>query len=78
SPIDNNGMVKDWTQQLNNLKTPHSVNQVPTNQLLLVPCLKEDKIKLFNLTPDGELTSHFQKELITAKGAGPRHMAFHT
>ncbi|GFN46879.1 6-phosphogluconolactonase [Candidatus Regiella insecticola] len=77
SPIDKNGMVKDWTQQLNNLMTPHSVNRDPTNQLLLVPCLTEDKIKLFNLTPDGELTPHFQKELITAKGAGPRHMAFH-
>lgn len=77
SPIDKNGIVKDWIQKLSNLMTPHSVNQSPLNQLLLVPCLSEDKIKLFNVMPNGRLIPYFQKELFTQKGSGPRHIAFH-
>ncbi|AWK14686.1 6-phosphogluconolactonase [Candidatus Fukatsuia symbiotica] len=78
SPIDNQGVVKKWIQQLDDLKTPHSANIDLGNQLVLVPCLEEDRICLFKLSTDGKLTPHKQqKEVKTAKGAGPRHMAFH-
>lgn len=77
SPIGHDGVVTAPTQQIDGLTAPHSANIDPTNQLLLVPCLKEDRIRLFNLSQEGQLTPHSQEAVATAKGAGPRHMAFH-
>uniref|UniRef100_A0A182S5X9 6-phosphogluconolactonase n=1 Tax=Anopheles maculatus TaxID=74869 RepID=A0A182S5X9_9DIPT len=62
---------------IDGLTAPHSANIDPTNQLLLVPCLKEDRIRLFDLSQEGQLTPHAQEVVSTAAGAGPRHMAFH-
>ncbi|AHG21654.1 6-phosphogluconolactonase [Chania multitudinisentens RB-25] len=77
SPIGHDGVVSAPIQQIDGLTAPHSANIDPTNQLLLVPCLKEDRIRLFNLSQEGKLTPHAQDAVSTATGAGPRHMAFH-
>ncbi|MHA7847839.1 6-phosphogluconolactonase [Serratia sp. D1N4] len=77
SPIDRDGIVTAPIQQIDGLTAPHSANIDPTNQLLLVPCLKEDRIRLFNLSQEGKLAPHAQEAVPTAAGAGPRHMAFH-
>lgn len=63
--------------QICNLVTPHSVNIDPANQCLMVPCLKEDCIRLFKFSLDGKLLPHSQEFIKTVSGAGPRHMAFH-
>ncbi|MFC0229496.1 6-phosphogluconolactonase [Serratia aquatilis] len=77
SPIGHDGVVTAPIEQIEGLTAPHSANIDPTNQLLLVPCLKEDRIRLFNLSLEGKLTPHSQEAVSTAAGSGPRHMAFH-
>ncbi|AKA39676.1 6-phosphogluconolactonase [Yersinia ruckeri] len=77
SPIDEHGHVQSPIQQIDGLTAPHSANIDPTNQILLVPCLKEDRIRLFDLNLNGLLTPHDQIGVSTAAGAGPRHMVFH-
>jgi 6-phosphogluconolactonase len=77
SPIDDQGVVQEPILKVNDLPAPHSVNIDPTNQILLVPCLKEDKVRLFDLSIDGKLIPHAQADITVAAGAGPRHMAFH-
>ncbi|MFI8415450.1 6-phosphogluconolactonase [Serratia sp. NPDC078593] len=77
SPIGHDGVVTAPLQQLDGLTAPHSANIDPTNQLVLIPCLKEDRVRLFTLNQAGELAPHRQADVSTAAGAGPRHMAFH-
>ncbi|MFI0489499.1 MAG: 6-phosphogluconolactonase [Yersinia sp. (in: enterobacteria)] len=77
SPIDEQGVVQAPIQKLDDLLAPHSANIDPTNQILLVPCLKEDKVRLFDLSVEGKLAPHTQADIAVAAGAGPRHMAFH-
>ncbi|MBS0969570.1 6-phosphogluconolactonase [Chimaeribacter arupi] len=77
SPIGHDGVVQAASQTLENLQAPHSANISPDNQLLLIPCLKEDRIRLFDLAQDGTATPHQPEALSAAEGAGPRHMAFH-
>ncbi len=77
SLIDHQGIVQKWSEQLTNLGAPHSVNFDLTGKVLFIPCLKEDRIKLFELSVEGTLSPHYPAELITSKGAGPRHMTFH-
>ncbi len=77
SPIDEQGVVQAPIQKLDDLLAPHSANIDPTNQILLVPCLKEDKVRLFDLSVEGKLAPHAQADIRVATGAGPRHMAFH-
>ncbi len=77
SPVDGDGMVHAPVQQIEGLSAPHSVNVSPEKQFLLVPCLKEDRIRIFAISRDGRLSPHTRKWVNTAKGAGPRHMVFH-
>lgn len=77
SPIGHEGVVGAPIQQVDGLTAPHSANIDSTNQRLLIPCLKEDRIRLFNLHQDGVLTPETPEAVATAVGAGPRHMAFH-
>ena len=78
SPIDNKGVVQEPLQQIDELPAPHSVNIDPGRPLLLVPCLKEDRVRLFDFNSAGRLNPHYtQMALNTAAGAGPRHMQFH-
>jgi 6-phosphogluconolactonase len=76
-PIGKDGVALDHQQVLENLEAPHSANISPTNQLLMIPALKEDHIRLYDFALDGKATPHNPVQLTTAAGAGPRHMAFH-
>ncbi|MDE9464282.1 6-phosphogluconolactonase [Xenorhabdus bovienii] len=76
-PIDENGIVKAPVQIVEGLQAPHSANIDRENRQLLVPCLKEDHIRIFNLDEQGYLTENRADEISTVAGAGPRHMAFH-
>ncbi|MFE4109138.1 6-phosphogluconolactonase [Kosakonia sp. YIM B13611] len=55
----------------------HSANISPDNRTLWTPALKQDRICLFTLADDGNLTAQDPAEVTTVEGAGPRHMAFH-
>lgn len=76
-PIGKDGVALAPQQVLENLQAPHSANIDPTNQLLLIPALKEDHIRLYDFSEQGEATPHQPMQLSTVEGAGPRHMAFH-
>ena len=76
-PLDEKGLAQAPVQVLENIQAPHSANIDPTNQLLMIPALKEDRIRQFDVNTKGEATPHDAPELKTVAGAGPRHMAFH-
>ncbi|NHB95362.1 6-phosphogluconolactonase [Photorhabdus stackebrandtii] len=77
SPIDEQGIAGAPVQIIEGLQAPHSANIDWDNKQLLVPCLKEDRIRIFEMTEEGYLTQKRAEEIVTATGAGPRHMAFH-
>ncbi|WP_192457181.1 6-phosphogluconolactonase [Musicola keenii] len=77
SPIGVEGVVAAPIQQLDGLEGCHSSNIDPENRVLWAPCLKQDRIRLYDLGIDGTLTPHQPEEQNTAAGAGPRHMAYH-
>ncbi|MCV9877995.1 6-phosphogluconolactonase [Brenneria izbisi] len=77
SPIGKDGIVGEPIQQLHGLEGCHSTNIDPANTVVWAPCLKEDRIRLYDLGATGELSEHAQPEITTAAGAGPRHMVFH-
>ncbi|MFZ4834768.1 6-phosphogluconolactonase [Rouxiella sp. Mn2063] len=76
-PIAKDGVAQEPIHVLENLQAPHSANIDPTNQLLMIPALKEDHIRLYDFSQKGEATEHKTPFLQTVAGAGPRHMAFH-
>ncbi|AYA39711.1 6-phosphogluconolactonase [Xenorhabdus nematophila] len=76
-PIDDQGNVKAPIQIVENLQAPHSANIDRENRQLLVPCLKEDHIRIFNMDNQGYLVESHADAITTETGAGPRHMAFH-
>ncbi|MBF6635454.1 6-phosphogluconolactonase [Rouxiella silvae] len=75
--IGDDGVALAPHQVLEDLQAPHSANINPTNQLLMIPALKEDHIRLYDFSLKGEANAHDPVQLSTAPGAGPRHMAFH-
>lgn len=77
SPIDAEGIVGEPIQQLDGLSGCHSSNIDCQNRVLWAPCLKEDRIRLYNVSAAGELSVAAQAELHAVDGAGPRHMDFH-
>ncbi|MFP1761476.1 6-phosphogluconolactonase [Lonsdalea quercina] len=77
SPIGDDGVAGEFIQQLDGLEGCHSTNIDPDNQVLWAPCLKEDRIRLYDLSSEGKLTEHQPADLPAAAGAGPRHMVFH-
>ncbi|AEW44459.1 6-phosphogluconolactonase, cycloisomerase 2 family [Serratia symbiotica str. 'Cinara cedri'] len=78
SHINDDGLVTmPPIQQIRGAIAPHSANITPDNQYLLIPCLKEDCIRLFKLGINGQLMPHIQEVVNTAVGSGPRHIAFH-
>ncbi|MFC3395003.1 6-phosphogluconolactonase [Brenneria rubrifaciens] len=77
SPIGEDGVVGEPIQRLDGLEGCHSANIDPTNRVLWAPCLKEDRIRLYDLGPTGKLSEHRQPEMTTVTGAGPRHLVFH-
>ncbi len=56
---------------------PHMIIQVPNSSLVLVPDLGTDKIMIYNLSDDGNLSPALQPYLEVPAGSGPRHIAFH-
>ncbi|GAB2936311.1 6-phosphogluconolactonase [Hafnia psychrotolerans] len=76
-PINEKGEALAPVHVLEDIQAPHSANIDPTNQLLMIPALKEDCIRLFDFSLQGEATPHQPQSVSTATGAGPRHMAFH-
>ncbi|WP_391528888.1 6-phosphogluconolactonase [Photorhabdus akhurstii] len=77
SLIDEQGIVGEPVQVIEGLQAPHSANIDWDNKQLLVPCLKEDHIRIFEMAEEGYLTEKRAEEITTAMGAGPRHMVFH-
>ncbi|WP_445494270.1 6-phosphogluconolactonase [Photorhabdus sp. SF281] len=77
NPIDDQGIAGAPVQIIEGLQAPHSANIDWDNRQLLVPCLKGDHIRIFEMTEEGYLTEKRAEEVATAAGAGPRHMAFH-
>ncbi|MGK2960234.1 MAG: 6-phosphogluconolactonase [Candidatus Malihini olakiniferum] len=77
SPIDEQGIVDDPIQQLDGLSGCHSSNIDPENRMLWATCLKEDRIRLYDVSDNGELSVAAQVELRASKGSGPRHIDFH-
>ncbi|MCA6223037.1 6-phosphogluconolactonase [Photorhabdus antumapuensis] len=77
SLIDEQGIVGEPVQVIAGLQAPHSANIDWDNKQLLVPCLKEDRIRIFEMAEEGYLTEKRAEEITTAMDAGPRHMAFH-
>ncbi|CUX96267.1 6-phosphogluconolactonase [Candidatus Gullanella endobia] len=76
SPIDKKGIIGEPIQILENLTYCHSANIDTTNQVLWVPCLKENRIRFYNISESGYLTLR-KPEALDVDGAGPRHMVFH-
>ncbi|MFG1174966.1 6-phosphogluconolactonase [Erwiniaceae bacterium CAU 1747] len=77
SPIGADGLPGEPSQVVRGLDGCHSANIDLSNRTLFVPALKQDRIALFELAHNGELTPRAQAEVRTTAGAGPRHMAFH-
>jgi 6-phosphogluconolactonase len=49
----------------------------PVTADLFVPDLGLDAVLVYRLEPDGSLTERREARILTAPGAGPRHLAFH-
>lgn len=77
SPIDEHGVVGAPQQTLKGLNKCHSANVDTTNQMLWVPCLQEDRIRLYKIDKSGYVTTLRPAALYSVVGAGPRHMTFH-
>ena len=73
----NDGLPGEVTTLVEGLEGCHSANISPDNTTLWVPALKQDRICLFTLGDNGQLTAQTPAEVTTVEGAGPRHMAFH-
>lgn len=73
----NDGVPGEIITLVDGLEGCHSANISPDNTTLWVPALKQDRICLFTLGDDGQLTAKTPAEVTTVEGAGPRHMAFH-
>ncbi|XBS71000.1 6-phosphogluconolactonase [Acerihabitans sp. KWT182] len=77
SPIDEHGIVGAPFQVLPEMTNCHSVNTDPVNNIVWIPCLKEDRIRLFDSDAQGQLRPHHPPAVDTVADAGPRHMDFH-
>lgn len=77
SPIGDDGIPQAPLQVISGLDGCHSANIDNDNKTLYVPALKQDRICLFKLGEDGQLTPRKQTQVTTVEGAGPRHMQFH-
>lgn len=76
SLIGSDGAVSEPIFNIEGLEAPHSANTDINNKRLMIPALKEDHIRIFNLNDDGSVLEQNTK-IKTKQGAGPRHMALH-
>ncbi|WP_395479617.1 6-phosphogluconolactonase [Candidatus Curculioniphilus buchneri] len=77
SIIDKQGIISAPIQMLEGLQNCHSANIESRNRMLWVPCLNEDKIRLYHIDQAGYLTPSSPEAIKIKNGAGPRHMVFH-
>lgn len=71
------GLPGEVVAVVEGLEGCHSANISPDNRTLWVLALQQDKICLFDLHDDGQLTAQNPPALVTVNGVGPRHMVFH-
>lgn len=76
TPLEN-GLPQPFITVVDNLEGCHSSTISPDNRTLWVAALQQDRICLFNLSEDGQLTPQSPAALATVEGAGPRHLTFH-
>ncbi|WMY96212.1 MAG: beta-propeller fold lactonase family protein [Arsenophonus sp.] len=77
-PIDSEGTIRSVIQIIGDLQNPHSVGISFDKKYLLVPCLGEDKIRMFMIGYNETPLKECRFDCIFAKkGAGPRHLVFH-
>ncbi|PLK58410.1 6-phosphogluconolactonase [Candidatus Palibaumannia cicadellinicola] len=77
SQIDEQGIAGAPVQIIDKLINCHSSNVDTNNRVVWVPCLKEDRIRLFHRAKVGTLMPYEPEAVQSRIGAGPRHMAFH-
>ncbi|MRE47149.1 beta-propeller fold lactonase family protein, partial [Escherichia coli] len=61
-PINQQGIAQAPIQLIEGLDKPHSSNIDWHNKQLIVPCLGEDHIRLFNLSEEGHLSEARSEE----------------
>ena len=77
--IQGNGKVRPGAIQVIDIPTkPHYIRIDKSNKYVFVPVLGADMIRQYIFDPEqGPLTPNDPPQIITAKGSGPRHLAFH-
>lgn len=71
------GILENLIQIINDLLGCHAVGVDPHKELLWIPCLKENSIRLFQEDTFGKLIE-FNPNIITGDAlVGPRHIIFH-
>lgn len=76
-PLDTHGIPVEPTQVIDGLAGCHSTNVDLSGRFLFAPALKQDRIAVMSIDPEGKIEPQHVKYIHTACGAGPRHMAFH-
>lgn len=76
-PIRGDGGLAAATQMINAGANAHQILTDPSNTHVLVPCKGADYVAQYLFDPaTGTLTANAVPHLMTAAGAGPRHLAF--
>jgi 6-phosphogluconolactonase len=76
-PIQGNGGLGAAVQTLASGANAHLIDSDPSNRYVFVPCLGVDYVAQYVFAPaTGMLTPNAVPRLMTANGAGPRHLAF--
>lgn len=77
-PIQISGIVNAPIQIIENLLGCHSIGIDKCRELIWVPCLKEDSIRLFKISMFGTLIQYAPDLIKSSKcNSGPRHIIFH-
>lgn len=76
-PIRSDGGLDAATQTINAGTNAHQILTDPSNTHVLVPCKGSDYVAQYTFDPTtGMLAANAVPHLMTAAGAGPRHLAF--
>ncbi|WP_044105055.1 6-phosphogluconolactonase [secondary endosymbiont of Heteropsylla cubana] len=76
-PIDKKGIVHISRQTLKGLIHCHSANVDSKKKVVWVPCLTENRIRLYSINHSGFLAPYTPEALDSMANTGPRHMVFH-
>lgn len=75
-PIAADGSLGAASQTVAAGTNAHMFITDPTNQYALIPCKGSDYVAQYAFGPTGALTPNAMPHMLTALGAGPRHLAF--